>query len=75
LVGRDQRDRSFAQGELRQDGERLGARRDTDDPELGAVLLAQVACDRLRDDRVVVHRQDRRLRHPVRSPDCCPRQD
>ena len=51
--------------------ERLGARGGADDLVVGAVLAAQVARDRLRDRRVVVDRQDRRLRHVPRlsSPD------
>ena len=35
-----------------------------DDLVLGAVLPAQIARDRLRDGRIVVDRQDRRLGHP-----------
>ena len=64
LIGRDQRDRSVAQRELGEHGERLRARRRADDLELGAVPLPQVPGDRLRNRGIVVDRQNRRLRHP-----------
>ena len=66
LIGRDQRDLPVPQRELLQHRQRFGARHGADDLELGAVLTPQIASDRLRDRRIVVDRQDRRLDYGVR---------
>ena len=65
LVGGDQGDRLVAQGKLRQDGQRLGARRRPHEAVVGAVAAAHVPGDRRRDHGVVVDRQDGRLAHEI----------
>ena len=65
LVGHDEGNRSLAEGELREHGERFGARSAPDDLVLGAVLPPQITGDRLRDGPIVVDRHDYRLRHPI----------
>ncbi len=63
LIGGDQSDRSGSQRQLGDGGEGLGSRRRPDDAVVRSVPSTQVAGDRLRHHRVVVDRQDRRLRH------------
>jgi hypothetical protein len=63
LVRRDQRHRLVADRESSQHIQRLSTRRCPDDSVIGPVLVAEVARNRRRDQRIVVDGQDRRFAH------------